>query len=92
MQVDLERLKTSIQEELSKLEQRRSRLEEGVLVIKTLQGLASEFENPGEEDSRPTHKPEATLEPAEKPEDLLATREKAGEEKPQDRVGQSLVV
>lgn len=51
MQVDLEKLKGSIREELSKLEERKSRLEEGVVVIEKVQNLAGEFVDPGEGDS-----------------------------------------
>ena len=47
MQVDLEKLKSSIKEQLSALEQQRSRLNEGLLTVETVKRLESEFKTGG---------------------------------------------
>lgn len=59
MQVDLGKLKIDIQEELSKLEHRKSRLEEGLLTVEAVEGLANELKA-GEVDLWPTQKTERT--------------------------------
>lgn len=53
MQVDLERLKRSVREELSKLEDRKSHLEEGLLSVEALEHLSTELVNPDKLDSSP---------------------------------------
>lgn len=64
MQVDLEKLKGSIQEELSKLEERKLRLEEGLVTVAAVERLRNEFQK-GEIDASPTGKLEDTPESKE---------------------------
>lgn len=60
MQVNLEGLTRSVEEELSKLEERKSRLKEGLLAIQTVKHLGSELK-PAEGDSSPNGKSEEAL-------------------------------